>query len=296
MRVHHRGGGDQAAPVELRFIDLFMLIVAALVFVAVVAILVVAAPAKRGPLEIRNQSLPPASAGLPYEIDLAGSGGQPPYRWTLVGQTLPRGLQFDEAAGRIHGTPNTQGVTKVGIVLQDIVDRTTRAQLTLAVRANAGAQPLRIISPGVLLPEARTYVSYTEALSAAEGVSPYAYRLVAGDLPPGIRLTDDGTLKGRIELEAYDQRFKPLWRFSVGVTDAEGHHAEQAYVLPVRFQARYGWLSATGKLVVSAVRTIMRWLVVPLLAMAGIAVALKAVAGCRGGVATERRGLIGRMP
>jgi len=50
-------------------------------------------------------SLPAGVSGEPYEAQLEGEGGTPPYRWSASG--LPPGLSIDPASGKISGTPLT---------------------------------------------------------------------------------------------------------------------------------------------------------------------------------------------
>ena len=49
------------------------------------------------PLSIRTASLPEGIAGEYYEVALEAQGGEPPYRWSVVDGTLPRGMVLTDA-------------------------------------------------------------------------------------------------------------------------------------------------------------------------------------------------------
>lgn len=56
------------------------------------------------PVLVSTVSLATATIGTAYEAELGALAGLPPYTWTLVGGTLPAGLELN-ATGVIHGTP-----------------------------------------------------------------------------------------------------------------------------------------------------------------------------------------------
>ena len=61
-----------------------------------------------GSVSISTLSMNDGVVGRSYSMTLAASGGTPPYRWTMVGGTLPSGLRFS-ANGTIDGVPNFAG-------------------------------------------------------------------------------------------------------------------------------------------------------------------------------------------
>ena len=62
----------------------------------------------------------------PYE--LSAGGGRPPYRWSLLGDDLPAGLELSGADGAIRGTPLQPGRHTVRVGVQDTVgDRAERS-------------------------------------------------------------------------------------------------------------------------------------------------------------------------
>src|SRR5215471_1807622 len=62
------------------------------------------------PLSIQTSSIPIAVAGSSYSQQLAGSGGFPPYLWTITAGVLPTGLTLDGSSGTISGTPTEKAI------------------------------------------------------------------------------------------------------------------------------------------------------------------------------------------
>lgn len=69
------------------------------------------------PLTIVSRSLPPARVGAPYSARLVGSGGTPPYRWSMVGWP-PHGLHL-LAGGRVVGVPRRVWSGRLRLRVQD---------------------------------------------------------------------------------------------------------------------------------------------------------------------------------
>jgi len=78
-------------------------------------------------LAVTTPSLPAGTVATFYSQSLQASGGTPPYAWSLVSGTLPRGLALN-SSGTISGTPTKQGM------------------YNFTVRVTAGAQATRSFS------------------------------------------------------------------------------------------------------------------------------------------------------
>jgi len=65
------------------------------------------------------QNLPVATHDAPYSAVFSASGGNPPYKWSVVSGMLPKGLHFDRAFGVISGTPTTPGTFMFSIQVLD---------------------------------------------------------------------------------------------------------------------------------------------------------------------------------
>jgi hypothetical protein len=57
-----------------------------------------------GPLTVNPITLPNAKANQFYSVQLIATGGAAPYRWVLVGGSLPPGLTLS-SSGLLSGTP-----------------------------------------------------------------------------------------------------------------------------------------------------------------------------------------------
>jgi hypothetical protein len=69
-------------------------------------------------LAIVTSIMDPAVVGQPYSVQLAASGGFPPYMWTLVSGSLPPGLTLS-ITGLISGTPTTATTSSFTIQATD---------------------------------------------------------------------------------------------------------------------------------------------------------------------------------
>ena len=79
------------------------------------------------------RSLPPAFAGSAYETALKTTFMARPARWEVVSGTLPKGIAFDGATGKLHGTPTEECSARVAIQVTDANGVRDRADLVLRV-------------------------------------------------------------------------------------------------------------------------------------------------------------------
>jgi uncharacterized protein (TIGR03437 family) len=150
--------------------------------------IVIRAPAA---LSITTASLPGGTVGATYEAALAASGGTPPYRWSLASGSLPPGLSLT-TGGQISGTPSAAGTFGFTVRVQDAANGNATRGLSITMAAAGG--PLLVLTeslPGGVLGQ-----QYAERLIAGGGVTPYAWTVVSGVLPPGLTLQPDGLVSG----------------------------------------------------------------------------------------------------
>jgi hypothetical protein len=238
------------APVELRFIDLFLLIIAALVFVT---LCVAAGGTGADPRpRIVTAAVPAALRESAYELPLAGTGGTPPLAWRVVAGRLPDGVELRD--GVLRGRTDRVGTHPFTVELLDAGGRTDRAALALTVlplRAGPPEAPraLRVRGPVAALPDGRSGAAYEARLAVAGGTPPYRWTLAGGQLPPGLAVAEDGRIAG-VPRVAPPPALPLLWRgdlvrrirerragtvrFAVAVTDARGERAVQEAVVYVR--------------------------------------------------------------
>jgi hypothetical protein len=162
----------------------------------------------RAPVAIAAPSpVPKSEVGVPFRLVLAASGGTGAgtYTWSLTSGSLPLGVAL-AADGTILGTPRAAGTFPFTATVTDSQERTAAftGQLVVAQRLRILAGPLRLGRVGRL---------YRAKLRTSGGVAPFRWRVVAGKLPPGVRLDRTlGVLQGtpkkpgrtRVVIEARD--------------------------------------------------------------------------------------------
>jgi hypothetical protein len=198
------------------------------------------------PLFIRTRAVPTLIVGEAVDLALACEGGAPPYRW--VAETpLPEGLMLEGI--RISGVPEEAVTVDVRLsvtgsageqattVLRIETERLTPLWLTLLLGALLLASaalllrqlllslrraPLSILTESI--PNARASAEYSVQLAGQGGVPPYRWRLVEGELPPGLELTPEGRIHGvPFRGLAVDETKEVV--FTVEIKDARGHRA-----------------------------------------------------------------------
>lgn len=141
-----------------------------------------------GGLSINESSIPAAFVNTPYTAPLTGSGGSPPYTWTLL-STVNDGLLIGVNTGIISGTPIATGQFALNVQITDSSGSTAMKGFALSVSNSLSILTTSLPngSPSVLYP--------TQNLSAGGGQPPYRWTISKGTLPPGLTL--DGVF-GRI--------------------------------------------------------------------------------------------------
>jgi hypothetical protein len=152
--------------------------------------------------------------GINYtSVSFTADGGVKPYHWTVTAGVLPPGLSLSDD-GTVSGEPTTAG--KYGFTIQAADSGDSKATIPGVIDV---APPLN----ASLLPACAKYcvvelgcVNVCGSFGALSGgVAPYTYKVTAGQLPAGTKLSTlslTGTFAG---LTGYLQ-------FSVQVTDALG--------------------------------------------------------------------------
>ena len=135
--------------------------------------------------------LPAGVVGASYSQTLAASGGRPSYTWSVAaGSSLPAGLMLS-AAGVLSGTPGTGGSFPFTV---RVTDSSSPAQVVSKELAIVIYTPLSITTGS--LPVGTIGVTYSQTLTGAGGVAPYAWSVASGSLPPGLSLSNDGVITG----------------------------------------------------------------------------------------------------
>jgi SAM-dependent methyltransferase len=190
-----------------------------------------------GRLEVVTPVLLPRRPGVTsYSLNLAASGGVPPYTW--LASDLPPGLTLNPE-GELRGAIETDGVFTPLITVRD----SSPVLQAVAQRYTILEKPRDAALPPMLLPSGKLHrgtagVRYAEALLAGGGKPPLVWSLTAGALPPGLSLdASSGVISG-----------EPLATsrsvFTVQVSDVTGEPAARRLELeiesPVSIASRVG--------------------------------------------------------
>jgi hypothetical protein len=96
---------------------------------------------------ISTSSLPDGKVGTNYDQTLTATGGTGSTSWALTSGTLPSGLQFNQALGRIYGTPVSGSYGTVNLSFTATASGLTSSTKNLSLRVsedialtNAGAE------------------------------------------------------------------------------------------------------------------------------------------------------------
>jgi uncharacterized repeat protein (TIGR01451 family) len=135
---------------------------------------------------IAPAALPPATVGVPYGQEFAGSGGTGPYAFAVTGGALPPGLTLS-GAGLLAGTPSEAGTFSFTVTATDANGCTGSATYTLAPCSGLTLSPAS-------LPDGEVGAPYSGTLTVSGGTGPFVLA-ASGSLPPGVTLSS-GTLSG----------------------------------------------------------------------------------------------------
>jgi hypothetical protein len=147
-------------------------------------------------LTINTASLPSGQVSAPYKLPLAATGGSPPYTWSDISGVLPPGLHLNPISGLISGTPTLSGHFSFQLEVSDSSSpqQSVSKPLSITVSGTNSGPALEITSSS--MPAGSTGTSYSTNLTATGGVPPYAWSVIAGQLPDGLSLNSNGTLVG----------------------------------------------------------------------------------------------------
>jgi hypothetical protein len=167
-------------------------------------------------ITITPSALPFGTVGTAYSQTLTASGGAGTYAWSTVLGTWPAGLSLS-SAGVVSGTPTAaNGAGGTVTVRATDADGCTRDQVI-------SLKICPIISLPAITESAVVGTNYSQMVTATGGAEPYAYELIAGELPSGLGLdADTGEISGT-PANATSRTF------TVRATDANGCTGQRVY-------------------------------------------------------------------
>ncbi len=154
----------------------------------VLSIMIEAAPE---PPTILTASLPNGTVGEGYSATLEAAGGETPYEWALVAGSLPEGLVLS-SAGEISGAPEAAESQTFTVQVTGANDLSSERELSIEVEA--APEPPTILTAS--LPNGIVGESYSAALEAEGGETPYTWSVASGSLPGGLSLSPAGVISG----------------------------------------------------------------------------------------------------
>jgi len=175
------------------------------------------------PVHVVTTTLPQGTVGLPYNAQLAATGGVPPYKWSVLG-TLPPGLTYT-TNGAILGTPTTAGNYSFAVSACDseVPARCALGNVSMVVIA----APLAIQTAS--LPNAVVGSVYHQQIVAIGGQPPYSFSYT-GNLPNGLSMDGTGLITGTVGAPVTT---KNVYTFTVTVTDAANTSVQKQLTITV---------------------------------------------------------------
>ena len=144
--------------------------------------LVVTAPPLVISTTATKQTIP---TGLARSIGLSARGGITPYKWSVAGGALPKGLTLSPN-GTISGTPTATCTCMASIEVADGALPTAEAAFT-TVALTVVTRAVTITTPSPLAP-ATVGTPYTKTLGSQWALAPARWAVSAGALPTGLTL------------------------------------------------------------------------------------------------------------
>jgi hypothetical protein len=169
-----------------------------------------------------THTCPSGTVGTPYAIrfrEREGSGCGPGRQtFHLDSGIAPAGLTL-ETDGTLNGTPVQAGTFQFYVEMREPQNETncagkeTQKQFTLRIR-----KPLSVVSPPAIRTRSEVGIPFRLTLRAAGGTGTFAWELVDGRLPRGVRLRPGGSVAGA-------PRAAGTFRVTARVRDTEARYA-----------------------------------------------------------------------
>jgi parallel beta-helix repeat protein len=185
-----------------------------------------AAPPPKPAVRITTSSLPGGTVSQAYNVTVVASGGTTPYAWTLSAGSLPAGLNLGASSGAIVGTPSQSGTFSFSLDVKDSAGQAATASLSIQV-ASAPPPPSTLRVATSSLPNGTVSQTYSAAVTATGGTTPYTWTLSVGALATGLTLA--GSTGAIVGTPSQSGTFS----FTVQVKDSAGQFATASFSIQV---------------------------------------------------------------
>jgi hypothetical protein len=168
--------------------------------------------------EIITSSLPDGTVNQPYSTSVSGSGGVPPYTWSVT-PALPANLSFDTTTGAITGTPVTDGTSSHTFTLHDSLSPPQTVQRSLTLTINPTSAVLSITTTS--LPDGNVGQAYNQPVQATGGTGALTWSIDVGTLPQDLSLNPTTGVISGTPTAAGTSSFTVRVADTVGQTDTQ---------------------------------------------------------------------------
>ena len=181
-------------------------------------------------LALTTLALGDGSVKIAYSAGLAVNTTQSPYSWGVSAGSLPPGLRLNAGTTEravIEGTPTTEGSYSFTIKVADGAGCVTTRDYTIRIAGESCGTltitPSTLSSGGLNAP-------YSATLVVTSTKAPYTWSVSSGSLPPGLKLSSDGSEKAVLEGTPTTEGF---YTFTIKVGDGGGCTAARDYTLTI---------------------------------------------------------------
>jgi len=177
-------------------------------------------------IRITTTVLPDGTEDRSYTATLVAERASGAVTWTKQDGVLPPGVSLDGSTGALTGTPTSSGVFPITVRATDAAALFDEVRVT--IRINPAPIPPKITT--TTLPDGTVGNSYSTTLVATGGTSTPTWSVIAGALPPGLKLSaSTGVITGTPTAESGANPF----RFTVRATDTIPLTDEQALAIKI---------------------------------------------------------------
>lgn len=179
-------------------------------------------------------------AGLPFQYELLAQGGLPPYVFSLAafGDSLPAGLSIETDGEGIARQSFIEGAVDSALLdpapsvhtwrLVVMATDSLVPPLTAMAPLNLTVRRMGFTTPPALAAAQSTH-DYSAQIEVAQNIGAVSFEVVAGALPEGLVLSEDGHLSGIVDAFATIGANA----FTVRATDAQGQVADREFSILV---------------------------------------------------------------